>query len=764
MATDYQVAALWIGGTLSFLEHLCLKSFVDAGQHIRLYTYEGVTNPPAGVELADANDILPPADVLRHSRTGSPALHSDLFRYHLLARCDRTIWADTDAYCLRPFTTPTGHFHAWESRDGVNGGVLGLPRDSETLARLIAFTSDPHAIPDWYGDAYRRELEAKRDAGTPVHAGDMPWGVWGPHALTHFLKQTGEIRHSMPRAALYPFAYHDRNLMLKPSVQEGDYLTGETFSIHFYGRRMRARIVARHDGIPPARSLLGRLLTRHGIDPRDAPIPRKEAADDLADSAPEAATPPLAPALPQADLPDPGLPVRRVADLTGAAPDLLLAAHARWGCAIDLIDLRRDGSLGDGASDWITACRAALTAGGVPAGQVRVVTRGDTPTPAELMFNLKGFGDRYKAAPLLPILAAGLAPGGLLLTDIRKGSGTIPLLRPLGSLTLQADWAGDAVKTTRATLKRSGTMTDTGDGVRAQGTGTWPDLAASLAGPEGFFTTSAEHSFLFVPRDPGTLVVTFDNLDIALDKREDRRPWGFSFIEKQGWSMLGVMAAGWTWFRDPWVTTEFRRLAAEGFFARFGRVVFYGASMGGYGACAFSAACPGAEVVAISPQSTLDRALVPWETRYRTAWSRDFSGPYGDAAVASRTARRVTLLYDPYEPLDARHVARFDGDNVLHLRTPLLGHRLGSSLHQMGLLSQITLGALAGTLTEADFYRLLRARRSFPRYQRELFKRALDRGHPLLARRLARWVLTRGDNRYIRKALADLPPVPAAAE
>jgi hypothetical protein len=48
----------------------------------------------------------------------------------------------------------------------------------------------------------------------------------------------------------------------------------------------------------------------------------------------------------------------------------------------------------------------------------------------------------------------------------------------------------------------------------------------------------------------------------------------------------------------------------------------------------------------------------------------------------------------------------------------------------------------------------LRARKGFARYQRELFKRAMARGHEQLAQRMARWVLTRGDNRYIRKALA----------
>ncbi len=284
---------------------------------------------------------------------------------------------------------------------------------------------------------------------------------------------------------------------------------------------------------------------------------------------------------------------------------------------------------------------------------------------------------------------------------------------------------------------------------------TGPRLPPHLVGKDGFFRDNGMHSFLHIKRGD-TLVVTFDNLDIAMTKREDRRPWGFAFIEKQGWSMLGVMANGWTWYRDPWVWEQFDQLAASGFFKGFKRVVFYGASMGGYAACAFVAACPGADVVAISPQSTLDKSIVPWETRYKTAWDKDYSGKYGDAAQVSTAAGRVTLLYDPYEPLDSGHVERFKGKNVVRLRTPLLGHRLGSSLHQMGILTPITLGALNGTLTELEFYKIIRARKTFARYQRELFKRALDKDRPDLARRLGRYVLTRGDNRYIRKGLAAL--------
>ncbi len=428
----------------------------------------------------------------------------------------------------------------------------------------------------------------------------------------------------------------------------------------------------------------------------------------------------------------------RMADVGGAALPLAIAAHGRFGCDIDLVDLDARGGFPDQPSDWIAPYADALRHAGVPQRAIRRVGCRADLRPAELIANLAGFGDRAKVRHLAPILDHALGPGAVLVTDIRKGSGALPYLGAYGRVQALSAHTIDGTQVVRVLLTTPAEP--------------WSILAARLAGPKGFVRESGDHSFLHVPRGD-TLVVTFDNLDLAMTKREDRRPWGYAFIEKQGWSMLGVMANGWTWYRDPWVAAEFDALAASGFFARFRRVVFYGASMGGYAACAFVPACPGASVVAISPQSTLDRTLVPWETRYKTAWGRDFSGRYGDAAEVSRCAAQVTLLFDPYEPLDKGHAERFTGSNVVKLRTPLLGHRLGSSLQQMGILSQITLGALDGSLTEQAFHRALRVRKGFPRYQRELFDRALAKGHPDLARRMGRWVLTRGDNRAIRKAL-----------
>lgn len=278
--SEYAVAMLWMGDKLSFLEQLCLKSFVDQGQPITLFSYQPVTNMPEGVISANAAQILPEEEVLLHHRTGSPALHSDRFRYHLLAKCPGMIWADTDAYCIKPLTPQDGYLFSWESSYGVNGGVLALPAESKTLAKLIDFTSQAYPIPPWLAQDERDALAALHEAGRPMHVSDMAWGVWGPRALTHFLHETEEIAHALPQSVLYPFAYRERNMLLRPDVSMEDWLRPDTVSLHFYGRRLRQRLLASHpQGLPRPRSVLGRLLRQHGIDPAAAPMYGKPVAE-----------------------------------------------------------------------------------------------------------------------------------------------------------------------------------------------------------------------------------------------------------------------------------------------------------------------------------------------------------------------------------------------------------------------------------------------------------------------------------------------------
>lgn len=281
MSNTYQIAMLWVEGPLSYVEQLCAKSFLDAGHDVTLYHYGPVDRVPQGVNVEHGDSILRRDGFIQHNRTGSMALFSDVFRYHLLTQKDRTIWADTDAYCVKPFQTESGHFYGWESRHHINGGVLGLPQDSLALANLLEMTRNEYPIPEWYSDDAKAKLQALHDAGEPVHVGDMPWGTWGPHAITHHLRATGEDRHAFPREVLYPIPFDMRRRMVKAVKHNSasTYLTPRTLSIHLYGRRIREFLASRPEGLPDEGGLIDELLKKHGIDPREAPIPVREKAE-----------------------------------------------------------------------------------------------------------------------------------------------------------------------------------------------------------------------------------------------------------------------------------------------------------------------------------------------------------------------------------------------------------------------------------------------------------------------------------------------------
>lgn len=271
-----EIASLWIGGKLSWLEQLCLKSFADAGHHTTIYSYEPLPNVPKGVHEADANDIFPGEPMLRHAKNGSPAIHADMWRLNLLKKTDK-IWVDADMYCYRPFDYSSPFVYGWEKPGQVCNAVLGLPRDSKTLTALLDFFSDPYAIAPWLKPWQIRELTEAREAGHPVHITEQKWGFTGPASVTHFLIETGEVEHALPEPAFYPVDFRARNSMIWDGRDVKSKLTDETRGVHFWARRLKARMEEKEGGVPHPNSFLAGLLRKHDIDPAAAPIPKRPA-------------------------------------------------------------------------------------------------------------------------------------------------------------------------------------------------------------------------------------------------------------------------------------------------------------------------------------------------------------------------------------------------------------------------------------------------------------------------------------------------------
>ncbi|WP_204112491.1 hypothetical protein [Shimia biformata] len=269
-----EIATLWIGGQLTWLEQLCLKSFADNGHHITLYSYGDIPNIPEGVHSGDAEEIFPSEPMYRHARTGSPAIHADLWRLNLLKKTDK-IWVDADMYCWRPFDFSRQSVFGWEKDGLVCNAVLGLPKGSKALDLMLEFFKDEYAIGPWLKPWQQAELQAEKDAGKPVHMTEQNWGFTGPAAVTWFLQQSGEIKYAEPVEAFYPISFKDRNHMIMSRFNIEDRLTDKTRGVHFWARRMKPRLEEKENNTPRRGSFMDKLISKHGIDPAAAPIPAK---------------------------------------------------------------------------------------------------------------------------------------------------------------------------------------------------------------------------------------------------------------------------------------------------------------------------------------------------------------------------------------------------------------------------------------------------------------------------------------------------------
>jgi hypothetical protein len=181
MARVREVGTLWIGGPLSWLEQLCLKSFVDQGQRITLFSYDDIPNVPEGVIQVDGREVLDTADFLKYEKKDSYALFADLFRLRMIATHPGMIWVDTDVYCLRPMDYESDVVMGFElaGSERVNNAVLGLPPGHPMLAAMLAFTADPFAIPPFLKRRQRAEYEEAAGQGHPSTSASSPGAPGG---------------------------------------------------------------------------------------------------------------------------------------------------------------------------------------------------------------------------------------------------------------------------------------------------------------------------------------------------------------------------------------------------------------------------------------------------------------------------------------------------------------------------------------------------------------------------------------------------------
>jgi hypothetical protein len=271
----------------------------------------------------------------------------------------------------------------------------------------------------------------------------------------------------------------------------------------------------------------------------------------------------------------------------------------------------------------------------------------------------------------------------------------------------------------------------------------WLRKLRSIGEKDGYFSSlGKDHAAIFVERSHDVLFVAFETMFGIRSVSDTGMPVAFDVCNRRGWSHLSLITHEQDWFREPNVWNYFDRLVDYGFFEDFDRVIFYGAGMCGYAAAAFSVVSPGATVLLISPQATMERSRTQWDTRFPTTRRLDFHSRYAYAPDMLEAAAAAFIIYDPDETEDAMHASLFRGTNIHHQR-----YRRGrsgaieSDLRALGLVSALSEKAANGTLTPARLASVLKLRKRHVPYLRALLARVLSEDRPALTAMLCRAVL-----------------------
>jgi hypothetical protein len=254
------IQSLWIGGKLSLVEQLCIKSFIYHGHEFHLYTYGDVTGIPEGTMVKDANEIIPRKEVFMYS-TGTYAIFSDWFRWKLLYE-KGNFWVDTDEICMKPFIFDDDLIFGRERINSVAIGVLGFPPKHKVCAFMRDICTDPNIILPY--DTTRKKLTKLRRRLTGRKRHNVGWGeAGGPPGFTAALKHFKLYKHAKPFTYFYPIPHYNWDTAFDETFANDPELFSTTYAVHLWNDMMRHKHGFDKNGFFPKNSLFEQLKAKY---------------------------------------------------------------------------------------------------------------------------------------------------------------------------------------------------------------------------------------------------------------------------------------------------------------------------------------------------------------------------------------------------------------------------------------------------------------------------------------------------------------------
>jgi len=230
--TTSVIQSLWIGNKLSTMEQLSMSSFLKNEHAYHLYTYRDVENVPDGVNVKDADEIIPENRIFKYKDYDSYAGFANLFRYKLLLE-NGGIWVDTDLVCLRPFDF---------SADYVFANVLSAR--PFRITRPFGHLRRRYHINNWFikvkpgsdimDYCYHESLKRNPE--------QLNWGDTGPRLLRSAVTKFNLQDYASPPEAFFPISARQWRQLINGSYfakRKWIKAASSSYGIHLYNEMWR---------------------------------------------------------------------------------------------------------------------------------------------------------------------------------------------------------------------------------------------------------------------------------------------------------------------------------------------------------------------------------------------------------------------------------------------------------------------------------------------------------------------------------------------
>lgn len=237
------VRTFWHGTAMGPYQLMCLRSFVDRGHRVEVFSYNSDLRLPDWIEVKSAESIMGRERILRSlSENGPVAIHANLFRYALLHQLGGW-WIDPDTLLLTP----------------------DLPQDDVFIAGPDIFGRPPTgALKFFAGHPMLADAIARTEA-----LGDSLEG-WERSGATLMgtlldIHQFGDFRNSQ---SLGPLSWFDVPDLFDPACSEELNRKCNDFRFFQIHDEVWRRAGVPHNLAPPEGSFLASLLAKHETDAR----------------------------------------------------------------------------------------------------------------------------------------------------------------------------------------------------------------------------------------------------------------------------------------------------------------------------------------------------------------------------------------------------------------------------------------------------------------------------------------------------------------